>query len=436
MAKVFISFLGIGNLNAKPDEPGYDKLIYRFEKDPKEYQTIFAQRAIIEKHGASSFDRICLMMTLESKNKHRDLLLSELMIIGCTTQQLIQDDSITTNQNTEQQWEWFDSLQKLIQDGDQVVFDFTHGFRSVPIIFSTAISFLQRVKSFTLLNAYYGYMVSKLDKTGEIIDMAKFYRINEWADGVSRLVDTADASKLAALAEEGQDDGFAALHDPKLIKALRDLTNLIKNIDVNNVGKKADEALSLVQQKSKQCSGADKQLLQMVIEKFEDLAITSNHQYDAHYFKLQLILAEMLLKHDLYMQSLTVMRECVGTLVMVNKDSFPSYYLKRDQGKLRYTLSGMFISIFNVNKPEDSRYKNQEEFIEIVKPFYDQLVKLSNSPIPILKSFVKDLGDLRNGFNHAWISKNGVPSNIEKQSNNFLKKLEQVIRNMQYNNLL
>lgn len=436
MAKIFISFLGTGVGDPSLPTPGYHEVLYRFEDGNPSHLTRFAQRAIIEKHGPESFDRICLLMTEQSKTRHRQLLIDELVSIGCLEHSQIQeDDSITTNQNAEQQWEWFDALQKLIDDGDQVIFDFTHGFRSVPIIFSTAISFLQKVKRFELLHAYYGYVDQKAGKN-EIIDMAKFYRINEWADGVARLVDTADASKLAALAEEGKDDGFAALNDPKLVKALRDLTNLIKNIDVNNVGKKADEALNLIQQKSKQCSGADKQLLQMVIGKFEGLAITTNNHYDNNYFKLQLVLTEILLKHGLYMQAFTVMRECIGTLVMVNKQNFPSYYLNQDQAKLRYTLSDMFISIFNVGKLEDSRHKNKQEFIDIVAPFYKKLVNLSNSPIPILRSFVKDLSNLRNGFSHAWVSKNGVPQNIEKQAQQFLVKLEQVIKNMQYNNLI
>ncbi len=30
MAKVFISFLGTGNPNAKADQPGYDVLAYRY----------------------------------------------------------------------------------------------------------------------------------------------------------------------------------------------------------------------------------------------------------------------------------------------------------------------------------------------------------------------------------------------------------------------
>ncbi|HPE62455.1 MAG TPA: TIGR02221 family CRISPR-associated protein, partial [Thiolinea sp.] len=301
MAKVFISFLGVGLGNPNASNSGYDEVIYRFEDGSASASTRFAQRAILEKEGITSFDRVCLLMTPESKKRHRQLLVDELVSIGCIADNLFEDDSITTNQSTGQQWAWFDSLQKLINDGDQVTFDFTHGFRSVPIIFSTAISFLQKVKRFELLHAYYGY-VDKKENKNEIIDMARFYRINDWADGVARLVDMADASKLAELADESQDDGFSALNDKKLTQALRDLTDLIKNIDVNNVGRKADEALKLIADKKDQCSGADAQLLEMVVSKFEHLAIQGSGRYDHDYFKLQLILTEMLLKHGLNMQ--------------------------------------------------------------------------------------------------------------------------------------
>jgi CRISPR-associated DxTHG motif protein len=341
------------------------------------------------------------------------------------SRQLIEDDSITTTQNIEQQWGWFDSLQRLINDGDQVIFDFTHGFRSVPIIFSTAISFLQKVKCFELLHAYYGYS-DQWTKQSEIIDMAKFYRINEWADGVARLVDTADASKLAELAEEAKDDGFASLNDPELIQALRDLTDLIKNIDINNVGKKADEALSLIQNKRNQCSGADKQLLSMVVEKFGELSVESGHRYDLNYFKLQIILAEMLLKHKLYMQAFTVIRECIGSLVLVESYNWPRNYQNKYQGKARYKLSSVFISLL-IAGPENSNYKDSKGFQDIAHPLYLKLSKIQSNPINILQSFIHELTDLRNGFNHAWISKNGVPCNLHQQGEIFLNKLKQVI---------
>lgn len=438
MSKIFISFLGTGAPSAKANELGYDSLTYRFEGDDAPYISRFAQRAIIESHGVETFDRICLMMTPESKAKHRDLLVEELLSIGCKSEQILEDDSITTNQNTEQQWEWFDSLQRLINDGDEVVFDFTHGFRSVPIIFSTAISFLQRVKRFQLLNAYYGYMVDRAAGTGEIIDMAKFYRINEWADGVSRLVDMADASKLAELAEEGKADGFAALNDKNLTQALRELTNLIKNIDVNNVGQKADEALQLIAAKKETCTGADAQLLEMVVEKFSGLAIQGSGLYDYDYFRLQLALSEMLLKHGLNMQAFTVMREAIASISLIK---LPEKYhqiapFSAKGRKLRTRFPELFISLLQFTR-ETWKYEDEEkskllpestmsDYYQVVLPMYEELDSLG--VVTHLRKFTKSLLDIRNGLDHAWTAKAEAKEEITETGFAYHSELSEVIQ--------
>lgn len=435
MAKIFISFLGTGSPHAKADEPGYDVLNYRFEGEQEGYVTRFAQRAIIEKHGITSFDRICLMMTAESSAKHRDLLLDELLSIGGRPEQFVEDTSITTNQSTEQQWEWFDALQRLINDGDEVVFDFTHGFRSVPIIFSTAISFLQKVKQFRLLNAHYGYLIERgqVDEpgSGEIIDMTNFYRINEWADGVSRLVDAADASGLASLAEQ-ETQGFAALNDPQLVAALNELTGLVKNIDVNHVAEKADVALKLVLAKREDCSGADRQLLDMVVAKFSQLAIDTSGLYDVNYFSLQLVLSEILIKHRLHMQAFTVMRECVASIGMLAMPStLANEEMTSKQGhNHRHIYSGNFVGLCQYGKQHcrvNSKQLNTHR--RYVLPFYERLEK--EGIAQLLSVFVRDLSRYRNGFDHAWTSMTGVPDDVDIKARKFLRALRKVIEQLQ-----
>lgn len=445
MAKVFISFLGTGMGDPEAPTPGYNAVSYHFDGG-KTTKTRFAQRSILEKHGIETFDAVCLLMTVQSKRKHRDLLVDELIGIGLDApKQLIEDDSITTNQNTEQQWAWFDSLQKLINDGDQVIFDFTHGFRSVPIIFSTAISFLQKVKRFELLHAYYGYS-DQATQYSEIIDMAKFYRINEWADGVARLVDMADASKLAELADEGQADGFAALNDQKLTKALRDLTDLIKNIDVNNVGKKADEALTLIAAKQQQCSGADAQLLKMVHDKFIGLAIQGSGCYDDSYFKLQLILTDMLLKHGLNMQAFTVMREAIASIGMLGATG---KYAKKDLNtndgrRYRKNIGEIFVGLCITNRIEWKQESEERRaflpkqelqyFDEMLLPFYNELEKKGIASL--LHDFSSHLSEYRNGLDHAWTSQAQALPDISEKGTKFLKQLEQVIALLREHKLL
>jgi len=434
MSKIFISFLGTG---APAAVPGYQEVSYCFEESEMLYTSRFAQRAIIEKHQAGSFDKVCLLMTPESRDKHRDLLHAELIVIGCDPETIIEDDSITTKQNTEEQWKWFDSLQKLIEDGDEVIFDFTHGFRSVPIIFSTAISFLQKVKQFELLHAYYGFVDGG---KGQIIDMAKFYRINEWADGVARLVDMADASKLAELAEEGKADGFAALNDPKLTQALRELTDLIKNIDVNNVGKKADEALKLIGDKKKSCTGADAQLLEMVVQKFTKLANQGSGRYDYKYFQLQLTLSEMLLKHGLNMQAFTVMREAIASIGMLSaKGDYRNPTRAKDARGYRESFGEIFIGLCSIDRSkwreENAReaYGEQQQyklryFDEMILPFYERLEEAEI--INGIQWLSKEIKKVRNGFNHAWVSKAAVDKGITIKGKDYLEKLSGVIEKL------
>ncbi len=445
MAKVFISFLGTGGGNPESSTPGYNAVSYHFDGS-KTTETRFAQRSILEKHGIETFDAVCLLMTAQSKRKHRDLLVDELIGIGLDApKQLIEDDSITTNQNTEQQWAWFDSLQKLINDGDQVIFDFTHGFRSVPIIFSTAISFLQKVKRFELLHAYYGYS-DQATQYSEIIDMAKFYRINEWADGVARLVDMADASKLAELADEGQDDGFAALNDQKLTQALRDLTDLIKNIDVNNVGKKADEALTLIAAKQQQCSGADAQLLKMVHDKFIGLAIQGSGRYDHNYFQLQLVLTEMLLKHGLHMQAFTVMRECIASIGMLGATGkYAKKALNTNDGRrYRKNIGELFVGLC-ITARHEWRQENDEKrktlpsqelqyFDGMMQPFFNDLERKGIALL--LHDLASNMSAYRNGLDHAWTGDQAAPHDIAEKGHYFFDQLSSIMMLLNEHNMI
>lgn len=432
MARIFVSFLGTGNPKMLV---GYSRVTYAIGND--RIQTEFAQRAILEHHDAASFDRVHLLMTPESKGKHRDLLHAELLSIGVRPEAMQEDASITTSMDAEDQWRWFESLLKVIDNGDEVIFDFTHGFRSVPIIFSTAIGFLQKARRFTLRHVYYGYKHDQSD-TGEIVDMARFYRINDWAEGVARLTETADASKLAILAAEEGDGGFAALNDPELIEALKSLTDIIKNIDVNHVAVMADKALNIVRRKQDQCSGADRQLLHMVQDKFGDLASQAppSGLYDEPYFRTQLILSAMLLKHHLPMQAFTVMRECVASIGMLGVTSKPAgkAMTSKDGRDNRKRFGELFVTMcqfprdtWNYWKPEENHVSERvmEDF-HLLLPFYNALEELGLAAL--LQRFVRPMVDLRNGFDHAWTAKGqGVPASVRDSGRAYLKALSQVI---------
>lgn len=202
MNRVFLSFLGLGTFKKEKGKYEYDPAVYKLN-GWKSKETEFVQVAEIEILGAEKFDKVIIVATQKSSNSHFDKLKSQLENRGVTNILLI---IIGEDMSSEGQWDWLEQILNIIEPGDQLTVDLTHGFRSIPIIFSAAINFLQKAKNVTLESVYYG----AFDKARElgyapIVDMKDFYIINEWADAVSRLVEDADVRKMAEVAERHSD---------------------------------------------------------------------------------------------------------------------------------------------------------------------------------------------------------------------------------------
>jgi len=112
------------------------------------------------------------------------------------------------------------------------------------------------------------------------------------------------------------------LNDKRLIKAIEDLTDTIRNVDIHKVKAKAEAALRLVREKEAGASLAGKLLMNLVQQKFKLLStgIPESGKYDREYFRMQIEIISLLLEHKLYMQAYTVMREFIGSLGLIHID--------------------------------------------------------------------------------------------------------------------
>ncbi|HEX2958404.1 MAG TPA: TIGR02221 family CRISPR-associated protein [Chitinispirillaceae bacterium] len=335
MAKVFISFLGMGDY--KPVRYDNGQLL----------ETEYVQSAIVEKNGGGAFEKIRILATQGSSSKHWDKLrkrLAKIITVDVSCEMILIPDDLVNDQ-----WKWFETVLSLVENGDTVWFDMTHGYRAFSIVLSAALSFIQKTKNIQLMAVYYG--AHEAPGT-PIIDMKGFYQINEWADGVAQLIDSADTSRLAALSEQTDVSTFSSLRDKNLISALNDLSQIIKNVDVNHIADKADQALTIIQGKLNVCSGADRQLLQMVTEKFTTLSQNCpvSGKYDIAYFTVQIAFVDMLNKHGLYMQSFTVLRECIGAIGMLGAKTKHNKNMDSDDGRKGRKYADVFINMINMKK--------------------------------------------------------------------------------------
>ena len=419
MRRIYLSFLGLGQYDKESATYFYQKTTYELNGEESK-ETPFVQAAEIELLGGDRFDVVLIVATQKSYDMHFEKLAAQLRELGVSPIHLIIDEEM----GPADQWRWFESIMDYIEHGDALTVDLTHGYRSVPIIFSAAINFLQKARNISLDAVYYGAF-DKNRKLAPIIDMKDFYLINEWADAVGRLVDDADARKLADVADKSP--GFQAgdLNDKTVIRSFDELTDTIRNVDINNVASKANDAIQLIQNKEKNASRTGKLLLGLVIDKFVHLTTREppTGKYDADYFKVQIEIMRLLMEHKLFMQAYTVMREFIVSIGMIQ---VPKAKVSNKKGRnLRYRFGELFLSMVQFERDEwlfDG--KRKEDSAELLD-YYDRLE--AHGVMGELKNFARELVDYRNGFDHCWTLKSGAFDEIEKKGNMYLGRLEQVV---------
>jgi hypothetical protein len=267
-----------------------------------------------------------------------------------------------------------------------------------------------------------------------IVDMKEFYVINEWADAVSRLVEDADARKMAEISGKSSEFQAGELNDKGIIEAFENLTNTIRNVDINNVGERANIALQRIKEKERTASITGKILLQLVVDKFTALSSASpiSGKYDKSYFKLQIEIIKLLLEHSLFMQAYTVMREFIASVGLIEIKKAKMFTSK---GRDQRFKGEIFVNMFQFPKDEwKFQGEDAAKAAQKLMPYYEKLTRLGVEPI--LRSFAKDLTDYRNGFDHAWTRKSEAPTDVGEKGQGFLKKLNDVIALLEKNGIL
>lgn len=108
---------------------------------------------------------------------------------------------IPDGRSDEQFWLIFNTIAEAIPEGETVILDITHGFRSLPVLGLLALSFLRIAKNVTIEHVFYGALDAREPGSNvvEVFDLAPFLTMFDWANATDRFLDTGDARKIAPL---------------------------------------------------------------------------------------------------------------------------------------------------------------------------------------------------------------------------------------------
>lgn len=268
MAKILISFLGTG---AKSENRTYRPATYRLNN--ADYQSSFVSSVI---RGACGIDKMILIGTAHSmweevyrvfmeqngwsvdQNFHVDLGLAcdeynsgtELNVLdgkqynGKSYKQHIEEamgngskvvlvkyglnqDELRENASI------ILGLESVLNDGDELIVDVTHSFRSLPLYIMNLLIYLRNVSSkrVTISHIYYGMLdyIRENNGVAPVVDLSELLKLNDWISAAHSFSRFGNGYKIAELLE-AEGDSKAA----NVIKKFSEVKNLNHLVEMQN----------------------------------------------------------------------------------------------------------------------------------------------------------------------------------------------------------
>ena len=146
------------------------------------------------------FDRMLVCMTEEAEKTVWESLKTEDKMLELADER-VQVLPIATGNNTTEMWEIFTTIAREIEVGETVIFDITHGLRSLPFLVFLFAAYLKSAKGVKIKGIYYGAL--ELSKRGTIpapvIDLSEFVEMLDWLTASERFIEMGDGGALARL---------------------------------------------------------------------------------------------------------------------------------------------------------------------------------------------------------------------------------------------
>jgi len=142
---------------------------------------------------------------------------------------------IPSEQTEKDIWKIFESFQEQLKDGQSLIFDVTHSFRSIPIMSLACLHYVRTFKNVNLEGIYYGNWEARegqgddLSPRAPIIDLTPFVDLMDWSMAVAEFVSYGQSGLLKKLMDSGS-AGFDTKRRGQMRNLAKDLDNTSKSI--------------------------------------------------------------------------------------------------------------------------------------------------------------------------------------------------------------
>lgn len=415
--KVFISFLGASN---------YKECQYVIDSEASR-PVRYVQEAMLDyysRHGWTSHDCAYILLTNVAQDRNwendgqkddngniiKQLGLRDSLAALELPMSIVPVENVPMGNDEKEIMSIFSLIFGMLEDGDELYFDITHGFRYLPMITLVLGNYSKFLKNVTVRWIGYGNFEGRNQATNiaQVVDLTSMSMLQDWTTAAADFINNGNAASLTSRTKETlapilldeRGDNKTALAMDKMANALEAMVNDIKNCRGYEIIK-AKNVKKLVRNLNSIENNLIEPLMP-VLEKIKDSINTFDVIADEN-ISNGFAAALWCINNNMNQQAATILQETAITWVCM-RNKLDHSILKDRQ---------IASDAINVLDKDIADWRVKEENLPIVKRIIECEPLLQNN------NFVKcyrDLTNLRNDINHCGMLKGRMGTNRIKQN--------------------
>jgi len=338
---------------------------------------------------------------------------------------------IPSGEIEEELWDIFDKVLGKIDYKDEIIFDITHSFRSLPVLALIILNYAKFVKKCEIKGMYYGAVEAlgipsgeiekrlKLeDRNAPIFNLTPFINLLDWTVGIDRFIEDGDSRYINKLIERGKDQLLKkGMRDDKdiLEKVGKSIQNYTNNVAVCRGRSISNDGIELKEKIDFAFNISEKSYIKPMTPLIENI---KNHfdNFTDDEDKNMIQVVKWCRDHNMIQQGLTILEEGIIT-----------YFCNRlgvdkCNQKIRDAV-GQALYIKRNNLPKE-KWKDEAKIYEDI---VNNILESENSDK--FAKLIYNIKDFRNDINHAGWRENSKPyKTFAKKLNSFIDDVEKIIK--------
>lgn len=359
-------------------------------------------------HHFIDYDQMIVFVTRQAREKSWPIL-------EALNDPRIEPVDIPDGRDSAEMWEIFTRLTGAVEEGDTVIFDITHAFRSIPFFVMLALAFLKSAyENVTIERVLYGEF--KKDGVGPVIELTEFIKLLDWMSATDQFVGFGDSRALVRLVRDAAAAGQDAPADRlKLRHFAAGLDDVSRTLQLNIPDKAMTAADNLLHTLQQARAPMQRQLptflplAERVERAFAGMALAEDPRAPAHNRRALALERDIIawyLDRQQLLQAIAVAYEWLLSYIMFRARNENLY-----KGPHRATVRRQITTLNNARRlPLDERDINLERKAEYnlrhLEADRDRLLRL-----------YEEVANLRNDLLHAAKTVHNAPTPAQWEEN-------------------